>query len=89
MCLYALRHICFITGDHIAFHLRIHSRIKSQYESELREMERVERQTRDKYTETRSKLAELDGDIQNLNATVKQYEIQLSHSQKVKSLRLR
>lgn len=64
-------------------HSRTHSRIKSQYENELREMERVERQTRDKYTETRSKLAEYEGDIQNLNATMKQFEIQLNHSQKV------
>lgn len=46
-------------------------------------MERAERQTREKYTETRSKLAEYEGDIQNLHATIKQLEIQLNHSQKV------
>lgn len=49
----------------------------------MREMERVERQTRDKFTETRSKLAEYEGEMQNLNATTKQLEIQLNHSQKV------
>lgn len=51
-------------------------------------MERVERQARDKYTETRSKMVEYEGDIQNLNATVKQLEIQLNHSQKVMPNRL-
>lgn len=59
------------------------SRLKSQYENELREMERAERQTREKFTETRSKLAEYEGDIQNLHATIKQLEIQLNHSHKV------
>lgn len=46
-------------------------------------MERVERQTREKYTESRSKLAECEANIQNLHATVKQLEIQLNHSQRV------
>lgn len=46
-------------------------------------MERAERQTREKFTETRSKLAEYEGDIQNLHATIKQLEIQLNHSHKV------
>lgn len=46
-------------------------------------MERGERQTREKYVESRSKLAECEANIQNLHATVKQLEIQLSHSQKV------
>lgn len=46
-------------------------------------MEVVERQTREKYTKTRSKLAEYEANIQNLHATVKQLEIQLNHSQKV------
>lgn len=59
------------------------SRMKSQYESELREMERNERQARDKYTEARTKLAECDANAQNLQATVKQLEIQLTHSQRV------
>lgn len=59
------------------------SRLKSQYESELREMERNERQTRDKYTEARTKLAECEANAQNLQATVKQFEIQLTHAQRV------
>lgn len=62
--------------------------MKSQYESELREMERNERQARDKYTEARTKLAECDANAQNLQATVKQLEIQLTHSQRVSTQQL-
>lgn len=46
-------------------------------------MERTERQTRDKYMETRSKLAQVEAEAKNLHATVNQLEIQLTHSQKV------
>lgn len=59
------------------------SRLKSQHETELRDMERTERQTRDKYMETRSKLAQIEAEAKNLHATVNQLEIQLTHSQKV------
>lgn len=59
------------------------SRLKSQYENELRELERAERLSRDKYTDCRSKLAESEASIQNLQATTKQLELQLSHLQKV------
>lgn len=48
-------------------------------------MERIERQSHDKYTESRSKIAEYEANIQNLHASVKQLEIQLSHSQRVSS----
>ncbi|XP_031626285.1 centrosomal protein of 131 kDa isoform X2 [Contarinia nasturtii] len=59
------------------------NRLKSQHENELREMERTERQTREKYTETRSKLAQVEAEVKNLHATVNQLEIQLGHSQKM------
>lgn len=59
------------------------SRLKGQYDAELREMERVERQSREKYNESRSKLAESEANVQNLHASVKQLEIQLNHAQRV------
>lgn len=59
-------------------------RLKSQHEQEMREMERTERQTREKYMESRTKLAQLEGDVKNLHVTINQMEIQLTHSQKVK-----
>lgn len=68
----------------ISFSLR--SRLKGKYDAELRDMERIERQSHDKYTETRSKIAEYEANIQNLHASVKQLEIQLSHSQRVSSI---
>lgn len=48
-------------------------------------MERTERQTREKYIETRSKLTQVEGETKNLHTTVTQLEIQLNHSQKVSS----
>lgn len=59
------------------------SRIKDKYESELRDLERSERNARDLYNETRSKLAECEANKQNVQSTVKQLEIQLIHTQKV------
>lgn len=61
------------------------SRLKSQHEIEIREMERTERQTRDKYMESRSKLAQVEADTKNLHVTINQLEIQLTHSQKVQN----
>lgn len=46
-------------------------------------MERNERQMREKYTETRSKLVQVEGEVKNLHATINQLEVQLNHSQKV------
>lgn len=63
--------------------------MKSQHESELREMERSERQTREKYVETRSKLAQVEGEVKNLHATINQLEMQLTHTQKVSCMRQR
>lgn len=61
----------------------IESRLKSQHDNEIRETERTERQTREKFMDTRSKLAQVEGDVKNLQATVNQLEMQLAHSQKV------
>lgn len=57
--------------------------MKGQHEMEVREIERTERQTRDKYMEARSKLAQSEADVKNLHATINQLEIQLAHTQKV------
>lgn len=57
--------------------------MKTQHESEMSELERNERQMREKYNETRTKLAECDATVQNFQATVKQYEMQLHHAQRV------
>lgn len=60
-----------------------YSRLKVQYDAELHDMERAERQSREKYAESRARLVECEANIQNLHANVKQLEIQLSHSQRV------
>lgn len=65
------------------FSISWNSRLKSQHENELREMEQNERKSRDRYAETRSKLAQVEAELKNLHATVNQMEIQLAHSQKV------
>lgn len=59
------------------------SRLKTQYENELREMERTQMASRDKYAEMRTTIAEGEASIQNFQATVKQLELQLEHSKKV------
>ena len=38
---------------------------------------------REKHAETRNKLAEAEAAIQNLQATIKQFELQLNHSKKL------
>lgn len=57
--------------------------MKEKYDSELKEVERVEKTTRERYNENRIKLGECEANIQNLQATVNQLEIQLNHSNKV------
>lgn len=58
--------------------------MKEKYDSELKEVEKVEKTTRERYNENRVKLGECEANIQNLQATVNQLEIQLNHSNKVK-----
>lgn len=58
-------------------------RLKDKYENELQTLEQTERSTREKYNEARAKLAETEANKQNMQSTVKQLELQLSHTQKV------
>lgn len=84
VCLFS--RLCVFLSDLVRFFVLIlkNRRLKSQHEQELREMERTERQTREKYMEARTKLAQLEGDVKNLHVTINQMEIQLTHSQKVR-----
>lgn len=65
------------------FRLLFHRRLKDKYETDLQNLEQTERLTREKYNETRTKLAECEANKQNMQSTVKQLELQLTHSQKV------
>lgn len=57
--------------------------MKEKYEHEIRELENSEKGLKDKYIETRTRLAESEANNQNLKAVVTQMELQLSHSTKV------
>lgn len=61
----------------------VYRRLKDKYETDLQNLEQTERLTREKYNETRSKLAECEANKQNMQSTVKQLELQLTHAQKV------
>lgn len=61
------------------------SRIKEKYEKDLQELERVEKSVREKYAETRNKLAESDAQARNFQAEIKQLQLELEHSKKVVS----
>lgn len=58
--------------------------MKEKYEHEIRELENSEKGLKDKYIETRTRLAESEANNQNLKAVVTQMELQLSHSTKVR-----
>lgn len=58
-------------------------RLQDKYENDLQNLEQTERLTLEKYNETRTQLAECEANKQNLQSTVKQLELQLSHVQKV------
>uniref|UniRef100_A0A1B0D722 Centrosomal protein of 131 kDa n=1 Tax=Phlebotomus papatasi TaxID=29031 RepID=A0A1B0D722_PHLPP len=59
-------------------------RLKEKYETELKELERSETSAREKYLETRHRLAESEAAIQNLQANLKQQEIELNHCRKMR-----
>ncbi|XP_059608319.1 centrosomal protein of 131 kDa [Phlebotomus argentipes] len=59
-------------------------RIKEKYETELKELERSETSAREKYLETRHRLAEAEASIQNLQANLKQSDIELTHCRKMR-----
>lgn len=58
-------------------------RMKDKFEIDLKEMEVAESRSREKYLETRHRLAECDGTMQNMQTTIKQLEIELGHSKKL------
>lgn len=57
--------------------------MQSKFNSELKELEQSERNYREKYTETRSKLAESEASRENAQASAKQFEMQLQYTQRV------
>ena len=60
--------------------------MKDKYEHEIHDLESSEKGLKQKYIDTRTRLAEIEANAQNLQATVKQMEAQLNHSNKVWSL---
>lgn len=58
-------------------------RMKDKFEIDIKELEVAESKAREKYLETRHRLAECDGNMQNMQATIKQLEIELAHSKKL------
>lgn len=60
-----------------------HSRLKEKYEKDLLLAENVEKSLREKYAETRTKLAESDAQVRNCQAEVQQLQLELSHSKKM------
>lgn len=59
------------------------SRLRDKYEKEINVLESSENSLKEKYIETRTKLGESEASIQNMQATLKQLEIQLNHSKKM------
>lgn len=58
-------------------------RVKDKFEIDLKEMEVAESRSREKYLETRHRLAECEGTMQNMQTTIKQLDVELSHSKKL------
>lgn len=58
-------------------------RMRDKFEIDLKELEVAESKCREKYLETRHRLAECDGSRQNMQTTIKQLEIELGHSKKL------
>ena len=59
------------------------SRLKEKYEKDIHQAESVERTLREKFNETRTRLAESDAQLRNSQAELKQLHIELDHSKKV------
>ncbi|KAH8254369.1 hypothetical protein KR032_009690, partial [Drosophila birchii] len=59
------------------------ARLKEKYEKDLVLAENVEKSLREKYAETRGKLAEADAQVRNSQAEVKQLQLELGHSKKM------
>lgn len=50
----------------------------------MQEAEVLEKSVREKYIETRNKLAESDAQLKNLQADIKRMKMELEHSKKVR-----
>ncbi|XP_014085665.2 centrosomal protein of 131 kDa [Bactrocera oleae] len=59
------------------------NRLKDKYEKDLQLVENAERSLREKYTDTRSSLAEADAKVRNSEAEIKQLKMELEHSKKM------
>uniref|UniRef100_A0A0K8V8E0 5-azacytidine-induced protein 1 n=1 Tax=Bactrocera latifrons TaxID=174628 RepID=A0A0K8V8E0_BACLA len=59
------------------------NRLKEKYEKDLQLIENAERSLREKYTDTRSSLAEADAKVRNSEAEIKQLQMELEHSKKM------
>lgn len=64
------------------------SRMKEKYEQEIKELENSEKNIKEKYIDTRTRLAEVEANNQNLQGTNKSMELQLLHLNKVGSRNL-
>ncbi|KMY92580.1 centrosomal protein of 131 kDa isoform X2 [Drosophila simulans] len=69
--------------QHSEEHEQKMNRLKEKYEKDLVLAENVEKSLREKYAETRGKLAEADAQVRNSQAEVKQLQLELSHSKKM------
>ncbi|XP_055857329.1 centrosomal protein of 131 kDa isoform X2 [Episyrphus balteatus] len=58
-------------------------RLKEKYEKDIHQAESVERTLREKFNETRTRLAESDAQLRNSQAELKQLHIELDHSKKM------
>ncbi|XP_017476876.1 PREDICTED: centrosomal protein of 131 kDa [Rhagoletis zephyria] len=59
------------------------NRLKEKYEKDLELVDNAERVLREKFTETRSSLAEADAQVRNSEAEIKQLKMELEHSKKM------
>ncbi|XP_017045402.1 centrosomal protein of 131 kDa [Drosophila ficusphila] len=59
------------------------TRLKEKHEKDLALAESVEKSLREKYAETRGKLAEADAQVRNSQAEVQQLQLELGHSKKM------
>lgn len=59
------------------------AKMREKHEEDLKELEAMEKALKDKFNETRGKLAESDAQVKNYGAEIKQLAIELEHSKKV------
>lgn len=59
------------------------SRLKEKHQVEMREQEANEAMLKQKYQDARAQMAESEATIQNMKSSMKQVELQLSHSKKL------